>query len=153
MMSQMQSNPDSTENDCYKRVEETNALVLTLFDFPAYVVGGFDVGTFFDEVKVMNISLMQELEACGYNDYLIMTDSMLNNIPNAASSFINMGTQIATGWTDEDTSAFISLNKFKDAWNAEEFDYEEAGQALQLFGGQLVKISIGEADIEVEPTR
>ena len=132
IMSQMQANPDDQNNDCYWRTEETNALLLDMFDFTDYVLGGFDVGSFFDKTKVMNISLMQELEACQYNEYLVKIDFMLNYFPNAVASGSNLLMQLLTGFSDGDTSFYISLDLLGEAWDAESFDYEKFGRSVQL---------------------
>ena len=42
VMSQMQNNPSDTENDCYQWTAATNAEILIMADFQAYLLGSFD---------------------------------------------------------------------------------------------------------------
>jgi len=58
LMSQMQNDPDDTTNDCFSGTEATNAELLVMADFAEYTLGGFDVATFTEITKIMNIKLM-----------------------------------------------------------------------------------------------
>jgi hypothetical protein len=58
MMSQMQSDPSDTDNDCYYGTVATNAEIMVMADFSAYTLGGFDAATFLELFKVFSIKLM-----------------------------------------------------------------------------------------------
>jgi hypothetical protein len=58
LMSQMMADPSDTTNDCYSTTEDCNAEIMVLADFAEYTLGGFDVATFTEMFKIMNIKLM-----------------------------------------------------------------------------------------------
>ena len=107
----MQADPTDTDNDCYHNTVSTNAEILVLADFEAYTLGGFDFGTFADQFQVMGIYAMQQVESCNFTQFLIAGDALSTNLPNAISALANLVTQIGTGWSAQDTSVFISLDK------------------------------------------
>ena len=154
MMSQMQADPADTDNDCYTNTLATNAEILILVDFESYVLGGFDAGTFAEQFKVMNIKYMQQVDACNFTQYLIAGDAFLNNIPNFAAGSMNLLTQIGTGYSEADTSAFLAYQKILDGNDLDdpEAQFEKYGEGFQLFTAELLKISAEEASIEVSPT-
>merc|ERR1712038_158826 len=155
MMSQMQADPSDTDNDCYTNTVATNAELLILADFESYVLGGFDAGTFADQLKVMQIKFMQQVEACNFTQYLIASDAMLNNIPNFAAASMNFATQVGTGFEEADTSSFIAYQAILDGNDLSGVDtdaqYEKYGEGWQLFTAELLKISAEESSIEVSP--
>ncbi len=111
----MQAEPSDKDNDCYKTTAETNALLVKAFDFDSFSTGGFDVAEFGEKTQIAFLKGVEELDDCGYNKYLIAFDTFTNNIPQAAAAGANLVTQVATGWSDSDTSIFLSYNKLKDA--------------------------------------
>ena len=101
MMSQMQSNPLDTANDCYYATAKTNVELITMSDFSQYAgVDGYDVNVFGDLAMVMLIALVDELDSCSFNEFLISMDGMLSNIPAGVAAAINLATQFGTGFTD-----------------------------------------------------
>ena len=130
---------------------ETNALVYKLFDFQNYSVGKFDLGIFAEQSQIMNLKLMEEVDKCGYTKYLIALDTMTNNLPQLIASASNLATQIGTGFSKQDTSIYLSFDKFEACYN-ENWNWEKCGGGLQLAMSQLLKISAEEASITVTPT-
>ena len=131
---------------------------MDLANFSAYTVGEFDYGIFLEKFKEMNFFLIQELEACSYNEFLISLDAMLSNIPNAVAAVLNIATQAGTGIdtaADSVSSGSTSLYKAYDIFaqagdhNDEEKFWRYSGQAFQLFLSQLLKVAAGDQDIEV----
>lgn len=151
MMSQMQENPDSTDNDCYRNTVLVSAEISALADFSQYVVGGYDSALFLELFQIMLIKLTQELDSCNYNEFLIALDGMLSNIPQAAAAGVNMFTQITTGFTNKDTSIYIAVNRIE-AGMADDNNWYDFGAGFQLALAQLLKVSAGESDIDVTPT-
>ena len=98
MMQMMQNDPEDTTTLCYQNTIVTNTYIMDIADFTAYTTGGFDTGTFLIKFKEMNFFLIQELEACSYNEFLISLDSMLSNIPAAVAAGLNIATQAGTGF-------------------------------------------------------
>ena len=108
-------------------------------------------------MKIMNIKFIQQLDDCNYTQFLIASDAMLNNIPNAVASLMNTGTQIGTGWKNSDQSIYIAKDMFMEGWNATaagkgEKKYKSYGKAFQLLMSQVLKISAPEITVEVAPT-
>ena len=153
----MQANPGDKTNFCYKSTEATNADLIVLFDIGAYMYGGFNTTNFASQMKIMNIKFMQQLEDCNYTQFLIALDGMLNNIPNAVASLMNTGTQIGTGWENQDQSIYIAVKAFKEGWNASDANNGEEkfmkyGKAFQLAMGEILKISAPAITVQVAPT-
>lgn len=117
MSKEMQQNPADEENDCFRTVAQTNALLLDMADFAQYPNGGFDIGTAGEKLQITNLKYMEEIEKCGYGKFLIAFDTMANNIPQLAASVSNLVTQVGTGWTNSDTSVFLATDKFEACYN------------------------------------
>ena len=113
MMSQMQSNPDSTTTQCYLDTVSTNLGIIDMADISAYIDdgGNYDEAAFLNLAKVMQIKFIAQLESCDYIQFMIALDGMLSNIPQAAAASVNLATQLATGFENSDTSIYISVNK------------------------------------------
>lgn len=80
-------------------------------DFSAYAgVDGYDSQVFMNTLQVMLISLVAEFDSCSFNEFLISLDGMLSNIPAGVAAGINFATQIADGWTNQDTSIYLAYN-------------------------------------------
>ncbi len=147
----MQAEPSDTDNDCYQTTAQTNALLVKAFDFDDFSTGGFDVAEFVEKSQIAFIKGVEELDDCGYNKYLIAFDTFTNNIPQATAAGANLVTQVATGWSDSDTSIFISYNKMKDAVN-NDWDIEGISASVQLGFSQLLKVDAQPIEINVTPT-
>ena len=130
---------------------------MDLANFSAYTVGEFDTGIFLSKFKEMNFFLIQELEACSYNEFLISLDAMVSNLPMAVAAGLNLITQAGTGIADSDavSSGSTSLYKAYDIFaqagdhNDENEFWRYSGQAFQLLLSQLLKVAAGDQDIEV----
>ena len=130
---------------------------MDLANFSAYTVGEFDAGIFVSKFKEMNFFLIQELEACSYNEFLISLDAMVSNLPQAVAAGLNLITQASTGFADSgvDSSGSTSLYKAYDIFaqagnhNDEAKFWQYTGQAFQLLLSQLLKVAAGDQDIEV----
>ena len=99
----------------------------------------------------MSIVGMEQFEACGVNELLILFDGALNDLPRTISSLSNAATQIGVGWTDRNTAIYYSYEDIANAWGTEA--YEELGYGLMLMLGQLLKYEAPGAVVEVSPTR
>ena len=86
---------------------------MDLANFSAYTVGEFDYGIFLSKFKEMNFFLIQELEACSYNEFLISLDAMLSNIPAAVAAVLNITTQAGTGFADKTPTTSGSTSVYK----------------------------------------
>ena len=86
---------------------------MDLANFSAYTVGEFDYGIFLSKFKEMNFFLIQELEACSYNEFLISLDAMLSNVPAAVAAVLNISTQAGTGFADKTPTTSGSTSVYK----------------------------------------
>ena len=153
MMSQMQSNPDSTTTQCYTDTVNTNIEIINMSDISAYITDGgeYDQAAFLNLAKVMQIKFIAQLESCDYIQFLIALDGMLSNIPQASAAFVNLATQIGTGYENQDTSIYIAVNKIQEGID-DNNNWETFGKGFQLGLSQILKISAGDTKIEVTPT-
>lgn len=151
MMAEMQANPTDTENDCFTTTSANNLLILDMFDFTAYTTASFDFGIFLEKTQIMNLKFMEQLDKCGYNKYLIALDEMTNNLPMLVSSGANLVTQVGTGFSNQDTSIFLSIDKFEACFK-DGLKVESCGGGLQLGLSQLLKITAEDASVDVVPT-
>ena len=72
--------------------------------------------------------MMTQYTNCGMNNYLVKLDGTMSNLPEFFGTVGNLGTQIATGWSKENTPVFISWKTIKSAWNKS--DYAGIGKAF-----------------------
>ena len=153
MMSQMQSNPDSTTTQCYTDTVNTNIEIINMSDISAYITDGgeYDQAAFLNLAKVMQIKFIAQLESCDYIQFLIALDGMLSNIPQASAAAVNLATQIGTGYENQDTSIYIAVNKIQEGID-DDNNWETFGKGFQLGLSQILKISAGDTKIEVTPT-
>ena len=153
MMSQMQSNPDSTTTQCYADTVDTNEEIINMSDISAYITDGgeYDQAAFLNLAKIMQIKWIAQLESCDYLQFLIALDGMFSNVPQAAAAGVNLVTQIGTGFENSDTSIYIAVNKIEEGI-ADDNNWETFGKGFQLGLSQLLKISAGDTSIEVTPT-
>ena len=152
-MMQMQADPTDSTAQCATDTALTNEQLVILADFAAYTTGGFDAGTFYNQLKIVQLKQMEQYASCDFIPLLIAMDAMLSKLPNAAAAGMNSLTQIGTGWTDKDTSIYIGYDKFVEGWEETdpEVRWEKWGAAAMLTGSQILKISAGSADIDVAP--
>ena len=146
----MQSNPSDTSTQCYTDTALTNESLIDMSDTTAYLSadGYYQEDVFFNLLQVTQIQFVKQLESCNYMQFLISLDGMLSNIPQATAAAVNMATQLATGFENQDTSVYISVSKFSEGYN-DSMNWETFGQAFQLFLSQLLKVSAGDTDITV----
>ena len=173
----MQEDPSSKTAQCYTDTVNTNTEILNMADISAYLNdnGEFDQAPFLNLAKVMQIKFITQLESCEYIGFLIALDGMLSRIPQFAAATVNLAVQLGTGFENSDTSVFISINKIMDGYNGVDnecsasdaavgtcvdvgdgtagINFLYVGQGIQLGLSQLLKISAGDADIEVVPTQ
>ena len=150
-MRSLQSNPDDLDTDCYANTAATNVLINEMFDVTNYTDGEINQAEFLEKFQVMSIVGMEQFEACGVNELLILFDGALNDLPRTISSLSNAATQIGVGWTDRNTAIYYSYEDIANAWGTEA--YEELGYGLMLMLGQLLKYEAPGAVVEVSPTR
>merc|ERR1711990_788091 len=87
--------------------------------------------------QITAINLMDEFNACGFNNYLVTLDTAISKAPQTIGSFSNLGTQLYTGRDQQDTSAYIAVNKLRDNWSAK--NYNLLAQNYQLLVSQTLK--------------
>ena len=61
---------------------------------------------FQENFQIMAFALMDEFEKCGVNEFLIVLDGALNNIPQTTSALSSAATQLAIGFQTKDTSIY-----------------------------------------------
>ena len=95
----------------------------------------------------MAFALMDEFEKCGVNEFLIVLDGALNNIPQTTSALTSAATQLALGYENKDTSIYIAVQGIVDAFAAD--DMEEVGEGAGLLISQILKYEAPGAVIQV----
>ena len=103
----LQSNPDDTTTDCYTATTETNSLISFMMDETNYPDNEIEQALFQENFQIMAFALMDEFEKCGVNEFLIVLDGALNNIPQTTSALTSAATQLALGYEEKDTSLYI----------------------------------------------
>lgn len=98
----------------------------------------------------MAFALMDEFEKCGINEFLIVADGALNNIPQTTSALTSLATQLALGYENQDTSIYIAMADINAARSAS--NMEELGEGVGLLLGQILKYEAPDTRIEVQPT-
>ena len=151
-MSQLQQNPDDTDAQCYIDTAATNVEILVMVDFTAYYTSSFDVASFIELAKVMQLALMAQFESCSFINFLISLDGFLSNVPAAVAGGFNMATQLGVGYGNgnQDTSIFLAIDMYTTGW-ADDRNWETIGKATLLLLSQLLKVS-ADGSIEVSPT-
>ena len=96
MMAAMQSDSSDTSTDCYSAASTTSTQIVAMFDNTNYSNSVINTGEFMNYSQVMLIDLMDEFQRCGYNNYMVVLDTALSNIPQLIGSVMNGGTQIFT---------------------------------------------------------
>ena len=91
-MSQLQQTPDDTTAQCYTDTAATNVEIMVMVDFTAYYTSSFDVASFIELAKVMQLALMAQFESCSFINFLISLDGFLSNVPAAVAGGFNMAT-------------------------------------------------------------
>jgi len=74
------------------------------------------------------MKLMTQYDNCKYTGFLVQLDQFMSNIPQFAGSFSNLATQVATGYSEENTPVFISYKNVKEAFDDK--DWNGMGQAF-----------------------
>ena len=65
---------------------------------------------------------MDEFEKCGVNEFLIVLDGALNNIPQTVSAFNSAATQIALGYENSDTSIYYAVADITEAFGSDDME-------------------------------
>ena len=146
----LQSNPDDTTTDCYTSTTETNTLIEFMMTETNYVDDTITQSEFQENFQIMAFALMDEFEKCGVNEFLIVLDGALNNIPQTTSALTSAATQLALGYENKDTSIYIAVQGIVDAFAAD--DMEEVGEGAGLLISQILKYEAPGAVIQVQPT-
>lgn len=110
VMKAMQSDMDSTDTDCYVATDATGLAIDDAFDLLNYAGESFNPSDFSNHGQIMAIQLMDEFTRCGFNNYLIELDAVASKLPQLTGSVSNLATQIITGYSDEDTAVFLTLD-------------------------------------------
>lgn len=98
----------------------------------------------------MAFSMMDQFEVCGISELLIVLDGALNDIPRTSSSLTSLGTQIALGWENGDTSVWLAVADIQSNVGTE--NYEDLGKGLGLLISQILKFEAPGAVVQVSPT-
>ena len=64
---------------------------------------------FQENFQIMAFDAMDEFEKCGVNEFLIVLDGALNNIPQTTSALTSAATQLAIGYQTKDTSIYLGV--------------------------------------------
>ena len=94
----LQSNPNDTTTDCYVATTESNSLLTAMMTDSNYSTGTINQAEFSEKAQIFLFQLMDEFEKCGINEFLIVLDGALNNIPQTVSAFNSAATQLALGY-------------------------------------------------------
>ena len=146
----LQSNPNDTTTDCYTSTTETNALIDYMMTETNYVDNEISQSEFQENFQIMAFALMDEFENCGVNEFLIVLDGALNNIPQTTSALTSAATQLALGYENQDTSLYIGIADIQTAFAND--DMEGVGEGLGLLVSQILKYEAPGAVIQVQPT-
>ena len=76
-----------------------------------YSTGQINQSEFSEKAQIFLFQLMDEFEKCGINEFLIVLDGALNNIPQTVSAFNSAATQAALGYENKDTSIYLALEE------------------------------------------
>ena len=98
----------------------------------------------------MAFAAMDQFENCGINEFLIVIDSALNNIPQTVSAFNSAATQVVLGYETKDTSIYYAIDDITAAAGTE--DWQALGQGVGLLISQILKYEAPGAVIQVSPT-
>ena len=71
---------------------------------------------------------MDQFTRCDYNNYLAQLDQFCSKISQFSGSISNLATQVVTGWNDEDTPVYLTINNLKTAYD--DADWSELGQLI-----------------------
>ena len=93
---------------------------------------------------------MEQFENCGVNEFLIVIDGALNNIPQTVSAINSTATQIALGYEKHDTSIYFAFDDLAASYQVD--DMVALGEGLGLLVSQILKYEAPGAVIEVSPT-
>ena len=146
----LQSNPNDTSTDCYISTTETNALIDYMMTDSNYADNEITQSEFQENFQIMAFALMDEFEKCGVNEFLIVLDGALNNIPQTTSALTSAATQLALGYENQDTSLYIGIADIQTAFAND--DMEGVGEGLGLLVSQILKYEAPGAVIQVQPT-
>ena len=93
-MLSMQAQPSDTTTDCYTAALATNVELNKMFhaDSGVYATGELTQGEFFEQFQVMGFKMVEQFDACGVNEILIILDNATNNIPNTIAGLNVIGT-------------------------------------------------------------
>ena len=74
LMMFLQATPDDFDTICQEKVANCIGDIIDLFDLDTYPAQEFDVFEAFDKYSIMQIKIVQEWEACGFDAYLTRID-------------------------------------------------------------------------------
>ena len=149
-MKSLQPDPDNVSGDCIDLTDETNDLILEMFNADNYTGGVINQAEFQENFQIMSFKGMEQLEACGGNELLIKLDAATNNLSNFVGGTVNMATQFGLGYEDHDTSYFMAIDNISSAFGTA--DFETLGEGTGLLTSQFIKFEAPAATIEVSPT-
>ena len=174
-MLSLQSVISDESTTCFTKTSETNTYIGYMFDAQYYTNNEINQGEFQAKFQIMGYSLMDQMEACGVNNILMILDSALESIPGAVSTAANTATQLALGWSEftsagsdftsasyQPTVAFYKgLKQLEEAnlmaddetaTTTSTMKVAQIGQALGLLISQALKYEAPSASVEVNPT-
>ena len=108
-----------------------------MFSAETYTDGVINSNEFQDRLQIVAFQVMDEFEACGINEFLIVIDGALNNTPQIFSAVNSAITQIALGWENKDTSIYYAVDDIMGAVAKE--DMESLGMGVGLLVSQILK--------------
>ena len=120
-MSAMQKDMSQEGTNCAIAADATNLAIKEAFDLNNYPNAQFDVASFANTGQVMALQLMDQFTRCNYVSYLIELDTAFSKMPQLTGSISNLGTQLFTGREKQDTAVYLTLNEFKDNYDAKDW--------------------------------
>ena len=149
-MRSLQSNPDDLETKCVEKTKQTNVKIEAMFKDANYSTGKINQAEFLQFVQISSIALMDQFESCGTNNFLMIFDSGLNQLPSTIGSLVSTGTMAGTGWEKRDSAIFIAYDGLINGWNT--VDWEKIGMSTSLLLSQILKYEAPNATVPVSPT-
>ena len=143
MMAAMQSDTSDTSTDCYSAASTTSDQITSMFTSGNYSGSAINTGEFMNFSQIMLIDLMDQFQRCGYNNYMVVLDTAMSNIPQLIGSLMNGGTQVFTSIQEgasDNSSLMLAVDGAQAEWNGfAGSDWEALGKYGQLGLASLLK--------------
>lgn len=148
LMKAMMKNPEEETGTCFTAMESADESIETFFTTSSYKTDqGFEVGNLLNNFQIMSIQILAEMEACGFNEYILQLDNVFSTWSSLGGSFGSLGTQALVGLKNKDTSMYLAW----DLMTAENLTAENFAQGLQLLTSQMMKVEAPSWDLPANP--